>query len=141
MEYRYQFLRDSKGQPVGCVVIRLGADCGSVNTYENCRYVSVKYQFSVLNPEDRFNRTLAREIALARLQKYQGYWTEAKFPMSHQKPTMHSVTKSVMTHLAKNGLAPARARKAAKLWLDQHNLHNVSFDIESVRLGHAPDVL
>ena len=53
---RVMYLRDSSYTPVGCVAISV-----SKNRKQ------VRYQYSVLNPSDDFERSLARHIALGRL--------------------------------------------------------------------------
>jgi hypothetical protein len=103
MEHRIQFLRDAKGQPVGCVAIRV-------------RQVTVKrtlieYQYSVLNPLDRFDRRLARQLALGRM-------VEAPYTATvGASPSRHDISEAVMENIATDQGAPTRARKAAKLWL------------------------
>ncbi len=123
MEYRFQYLRNRDGQPVGCVAIKT-----SVGDFG----LQVEYQVSVLNPVDRFDRTLARSIAVERLKKRPTVIQK----MLGVNATMHQITSAVMTHLAKTPLEqkvagvgtdwyvqmniPSRARKAAKLWLQEH---------------------
>lgn len=109
MEYRFQYLRSRDGQPVGCVAIKT-----SVGDF-GCQ---VEYQVSVLNPLDRFDRTLARSIAVERLKKR----SIVIEPMLVSNANMHQITSAVMTHLVESpvALAPSRARKAAKLWLQEH---------------------
>lgn len=104
MEHRIQFLRDPNGQPVGCVAIRV-------------RQVTVKrtlieYQYSVLNPLDRFDRRLARQLALGRM-------VEAPYTTTvHASPSRHDITVAVMENIVSDSSAPSRAVKAAKLWLN-----------------------
>lgn len=105
MEHRFQYLRDAKGQPVGCVAIKIK----EANSLDNCTVIS--FQLSVLNPVDKFDRELARSISLARL---------------HEKPSMailiggtgmYRITRTVMIAISSNKTFPARAVKAAKAWL------------------------
>lgn len=99
MNYRIQFLRDRHNHPVGCVVIK-------TNRHNN----TAQYQLSVLNPADRFDRKVARQLALGRL-------TEAPLSVTLSKnANMHDITRAVMTDLI-NQKSPTRAVKAAKLWL------------------------
>ncbi len=124
MEYRFQYLRDRSGQPVGCVAIKT-----SVGDFG----LQVEYQVSVLNPLDRFDRTLARSIAVERLKKRPIVIEE----MLGINATMHQITSAVMSHLVETPVTttvvggvtipwdvqmnvPSRARKAAKLWLKEH---------------------
>jgi hypothetical protein len=90
------------GNPVGCVAIKV---------HKNGR--SAEYQVSVLNPLDRFNRAIARQLALGRL---------AEAPFTARLPagapvTMEEITRAVMLDIATDTGAISRARKAAKLWL------------------------
>jgi hypothetical protein len=99
-KFRIMFLRDKKKQPVGCVAIGL--------TRSN---KSVKYQVSVLNPIDKFDRSLSRQIALGRLLE-NAFTAELSGALD-----MHEISRSVMTHLAGNRDVPQRAQRAAQLWL------------------------
>jgi hypothetical protein len=113
---RFQFLRDSKGQPVGCVAIKT-IDGKAHNGPGG--YCMVEYQFSVLNPLDHFDRTLARDIASHRLEKR----SISAGTLPHH-PSMHHITERVMEHLATAYPIPSRAKKAAKLWLRTHKEHS-----------------
>lgn len=96
------FLRDTKGQPVGCIAIR---------TSNLTRATVVSYQLSVLNPKDNFNRSVARQLALGRL-------VEQPLQVTLDRdPTMHEITSSVMTSISSLNSLPGRARRAAHLWL------------------------
>lgn len=108
--HRIMYLRDSYqignlaqlivGNPVGCVAIKL---------HKGRR--SAEYQLSVLNPLDRFDRTLARQLALGRM-------VEAPFTVSlPPNATQHQISRAVMEDIAYDVGAPGRARRAAKLWL------------------------
>ena len=90
------------GNPVGCIAIKL---------HKNGR--SAEYQVSVLNPLDRFDRAIARQLALGRL---------AEAPLTVRLPTgaplnMEEITRAVMLDIAIDTQAVSRARRAAKLWL------------------------
>ena len=100
MDHRIMYLRDSKGQPVGCVAIKVVSD------------KLVTYQMSVLNPADRFNRAVARQLALGRLVAP----LTARLP--YQAINMHDITEAVCVDICNDKSAPSRARKAAKLWLN-----------------------
>jgi hypothetical protein len=113
MNDRIMFLRKSyyvspqthtvvAGNPVGCVAIRL---------HKNKR--SAEYQISVLNPLDRFDRAMARQLALGRLAE-----APITVRLSVGAPaTMEEVTRTVMLNISVDTHAASRARKAAKLWL------------------------
>jgi hypothetical protein len=95
------FLRDRSNQPVGCLAIELTRS-----------RKSAKYQVSVLNPVDKFDRSLARQIALGRL-------VEDSFtaPLSTKDVDMNQISTDVMTSLSKNKFVPSRASRAAARWL------------------------
>lgn len=104
MEHRIMYLRTRSGNPVGCLAIRL-----------NPRTQFVEYQLSVLNPLDRFDRKVARQLALGRL---------AETPITlrvPRNPTMYDISVAVMRDLSHTKTAPSRAIKAAKLWLDYND--------------------
>lgn len=99
-KFRIMFLRDSKNQPVGCVAI------GLTRSQKN-----IKYQVSVLNPIDQFDRSLARQIALGRL-------VESPFTVALTGDVdMHQISLAVMRDLKDNDNVPARANRAARRWL------------------------
>lgn len=101
MKVRFMFLRNTKNIPIGCLAIMVNG-------------TMVNYSWSVLNPMDDFNRSLAREIAEGRLRlNYQTLFING----SSEKISVHQVSNSVMSHLSTNKFAPARARRAAKRWL------------------------
>jgi hypothetical protein len=100
---RIMFLRDKNNQPIGCLafVISSLAD-------------QIVYGMSVLNPKDKFNRTIARDVAMLRMNMSE----RCRDVPFHAAPyTMHEVSKTLMRDLLINPRAPSRARKAAKLWL------------------------
>jgi hypothetical protein len=102
MKTRIMFLRTVDNTPCGCVAISLDR-----------RNHRLNYQYSVQNPIDKFNRKLARQIALGRL-------IESPIPIPlirDMEVNMHMISELVMSHLA-NSNAPKRAIKSAKQWLD-----------------------
>lgn len=99
---RIMFLRDKNRQPVGCLAFVIDADNHIV------------YGMSVLNPKDKFNRTIARDVAMLRMNMFE----RSRFIPFHAAPyTMHEVSEALMQDLLINPRAPTRARKAAQLWL------------------------
>jgi len=100
---RIMFLRASNGHPVGAIAIRL------------VKGKSVaKYQFSVLNPKDNFDRAVARQLALGRL---------VEKPISVNLPeeaNMHDISGAVMADLSERSDVPSRAQKAASLWINKN---------------------
>lgn len=103
MSFRVMFLRSENGFPVGCLAMELN---------DEARVVT--YQMSVLNPKDKFDRKLAREIASERL-KVKPILVKVK-----KGASMYEVSVSVMNDLLLTKGAPKRALKAAKLWLDSN---------------------
>jgi hypothetical protein len=98
---RIMFLRGMSYAPCGCVAIKV-----------DTRNRQLSYQFSVLNPADRFDRKMARHLALGRLLE-----TPVTFSYARGETlTMHDISKRVLEHLV-TSKAPTRAVKAAKLWL------------------------
>ena len=99
---RIMFLRDSQYRPVGCVAISVDR-----------RNHRLNYGISVLNPADKFDRKVARQLAIGRL-------VEVPFAVAFKRDeelTMHVISERVMKHVAYGSGAPSRAVKAAKLWL------------------------
>lgn len=108
MSTRIVYLRTTTGQPVGCLAI------SQIKNNQSTCYVS--YNLSVLNPSDNFNRKVARNIAIGRLEKNPD--TYKAFVL--QNANMHMITRSVMADIMNNKAIPNRAIKAAKLWLNNH---------------------
>ena len=106
INHRVMFLRDQRGQPVGCIAIK-----ASIPNEIAWRLPEVSYQISVLNPTDRFNRAVARQLALGRLIEQPIHVDVC------QDPSMHDITRAVMSDIVSDKLAPGRARKAANLWI------------------------
>jgi len=103
---RVMYLRDRRGSIVGCIacqVNRSGHD-----------YVG-SYQLSVLNPADKFNRGVARQLAKGRLLESPRH---IELPTV---PSMHEVTERIMQNILLDKNVPTRARKAAQRWLDETN--------------------
>jgi hypothetical protein len=99
---RIMFLRDASYRPVGCVAISLDR-----------RNHRLNYGISVLNPADKFDRKLARQLAIGRL-------VEVPFMVALKRDeelNMHVISERVMKHVAYGAGAPSRAVRAAKLWL------------------------
>jgi len=95
------YLRDKKYNPIGCVAISLTKN----------REV-VRYQLSVVNPVDKFEKSLARHIALGRLLE-----NPVRLRGFSGDQDNFAITKSVMLDILNSKTAPARAKKAAKNWL------------------------
>jgi hypothetical protein len=99
------YLRSENGHPVGCLAIQVNRSSGTAT-----------YQLSVLNPRDRFNRAVARQLALGRLLE-----EPLKISM-HREATMHDISEAVMKDIVSYKDAPTRAIKAARLWIRQNGL-------------------
>lgn len=98
---RIMYLRDNQYAPVGCVAISIDR-----------RNHRLSYQYSVRNPIDKFDRKLARQLALGRMVE-----VPIHLPLVRDMETsMHMISEMVMRHLASSN-APTRAVKAAKYWL------------------------
>lgn len=96
------FLRDNQYRPCGCVAITIDR-----------RNHRLSYQYSALNPSDKFDRKIARQLALGRLVE-----TPLHISMRHEgEISMHRVSEMVMRNLSTSKFAPARAVRAAKIWL------------------------
>jgi hypothetical protein len=108
---RIMFLRDANYVPTGCLAINVDR--------KNHR---LSYQFSVLNPADKFNRSVARQLALGRLLEKPIF-----VPLKRDEEiNMHTISQSVMLHLS-NSKSPGRAIKAAKFWLMLQSGHDSVF--------------
>ena len=106
---RIMFLRDSKGMAIGCLVYSLSP-----------KRTKIRYQLSVLNPVDKFERSLARQIALGRL-------IEDRFVIPGMTGTepQNVLVANIMKNILVNDEVPTRAKKAAKLWLSQSQRNSV----------------
>lgn len=104
-DYRVMYLRSVEGHPVGCLAISIDRK-GQV----------LQYGFSVLNPADKFDRKVARQLALGRLLE-----SPVSIAPIKADANMHEITRSVMKSLIVNRKTPARAVRAAKLWLNFAN--------------------
>lgn len=100
-DYRVMYLRSVEGRPVGCLAILV-----------NRKGAALSYGFSVLNPADKFDRKVARQLALGRLLE-----APVTVEVMREDLNMHEITRNVMKSLVINRKTPARAVKAAKLWL------------------------
>lgn len=98
------FLRNNKEMPIGCLAI-------------NIDFGLITYAWSVLNPKDKFDRKLARDIAQGRLEKALVLELKEAQVRGISNMSMHEISQMVMLHLSYNTSAPTRARKAAALWL------------------------
>lgn len=98
---RIMYLRDESYRPIGCVAISLNKD-----------RTQVRYQISVANPHDEFEKSLARQIALGRLIEMPVRLNGFSGQQNNQQ-----ITFAVMNHILKSKATPTRAKKAARNWL------------------------
>jgi hypothetical protein len=113
---RVMYLRDSNGLPVGCLAIKLNGS------------KTVTYQYSVLNPLDKFDREVSRVLAKGRL---------VENPITVSLPFLasrHDISEAVLRDILSNSSAPSRARRAARLWLRTNiqTKSNVQVNVASV---------
>ena len=101
-DYRVMYLRNDNGAPVGCLAIQ--AD------HKEC---VLRYGVSVLYPADKFDRKVARQLALGRLME-----APVTVRVIREDLNMHDITRSVMRSLVLDRKAPARAIRAAKRWIE-----------------------
>jgi hypothetical protein len=105
-EYRFMFLRGKNNHPVGCMAMR---------SYPGVASTKVVYQVSTLNPEDKFNRKMARHLALGRLVE-----RPIVFYVEKNKINIHETTKAIMEHVSSSARFPKRSRMAAKHWVSNN---------------------
>lgn len=98
---RVVFLRDKNRNPVGCVAMQVSKN-----------KKAIRYQLSTCNPIDKFDRALARQLALGRLLD-KPLTLKSALPLK----SLHNVTAMVMEKLALDSSTPNRSQKAALRWL------------------------
>lgn len=113
MYLRENYSTTGKSNPVGCVAIHLTPPYGGAKQTRD-----IRYQVSVLNPLDTFDRQTARLFARGRLMEKPILVGQVSVDVN-----MHQVTESVMTAIASNEKLPMRARKSAASWLGFSNLN------------------
>jgi len=105
MEHRVQYLKDANGHYVGCIAIR------EHEAAPGERFALVEYRVSVRNPEDEFDKDVARQLALGRM-------VEAPYTVRvPAHPNLHEVSAAIMKDITRDVGVPSRAKRAAKLWL------------------------
>lgn len=108
---KIMYLRDRNNNPVGCLAI-------NYNTVNNNQ--RIEYQLSVAAPEDDFDKSMGRQLAIGRL-------VEKPFTsMVRVNPTQKDIVKSVMASIAAcpsdANVIPCRAIKFARTWLKGANV-------------------
>lgn len=101
---RWFYLRDEHRNPVACVASDLYTDADKI------KYAI--FAVSTHNPKDHYNKTMAREVAIGRLQKGLGI----------SIPLVPAVKREIIGCIAHELYQrfPERTKKAARLWLDKH---------------------
>lgn len=99
------YLRDKNGWTVGCVAMLLQS-----------KERQVGFQLSVVNPADKFERVLARQLALGRLVE------QPYFVSLPRQYNAHDISEAVMVAIRNNSALPTRAREAARRWLRVNSL-------------------
>ena len=106
MDYRVMFLRSEQGRPVGCLAIKL-----------NRKARTLEYGVSVLNPADKFDRKVARQLAIGRMTETPTTIGPVLYDLS-----MHEISRVVMLTISMDRTMPTRAVKAARLWLSTNKM-------------------
>lgn len=105
MEHRIQYLKDENGHYVGCIAIQEHPE-----NHDEDRYL-VEYRVSALNPADKFDKDVGRQLAIGRM-------VEAPYCVYvARQPSMHGVSIVIMRDIARDSTLPSRVRRAAKFWL------------------------
>lgn len=94
---RVFYIRDVKGQPIGCVAYRRDFD------EDGMEYVA--YGTSFLHPNDSFNRARARQIALGRMRA-------ERVSVIPEDPS--NALAAVLDAVYSDALTPSRARRALR---------------------------
>lgn len=128
MSQRIMFLRQDYGfgntNPVGCIAIELTEPTPSAKPTRD-----IRYQVSVLNPADKFNRALARQLARGRLLEKPFLISNVPYNVS-----IHEISEVVMAAIALNVDVPMRARKAAAKWLGYSSVKDAVYQQACSRL-------
>jgi hypothetical protein len=100
MNNRYIYLRNRKNFPVACIATKINYQSGQI-----------EYGYSVYNPDDKFDKNVARDEAdkKADQKKLAAAWSESF--------TAHKSTESVLNNLLQQEDLPLRLKVAAKNWL------------------------
>lgn len=126
MTYRIKYLRDKNKFPVACLAIYLPTlnkkkaskkvtskkkVASKKVTSKKSKKTRLSYQFSVLNPNDLFNKEMGRQLALGRLVEKPHYVSVLG------SVNKHKITEAVLNDLLTQSGVPGRALKAARQWL------------------------
>jgi len=114
MKVRFFYLRDrykasndsQNGNPIGCVASTINYDEGTIS-----------YNVSMVNPKDKFNKSLAREISVVRLDQRP---ISVSLPFK-EKLNGHELHKILMKNIVLHGPSTS-AKKSAQKWLNRFNV-------------------
>jgi hypothetical protein len=105
INHKIMFLRAKTNHPVGCIAIDLDF------LKNRGEPKSIYFQVSTLNPNDNFNRKIARQLAIGRL-------AESPITIPNVDCTsVHNVIRAVMDYILADVTLPKRSRNAAKNWI------------------------
>ncbi len=123
-DVKFIYVRNTKGAPIGCVAYRVSDD-----------YPIVEYGLSTQHPNDRFSKALARNIAVARLNKSANRVETGtpKLPAEARS----AAANHVFTALVADKSTPGRVRKAAVRWLSTPRKAGVD-NFEQEASNHGP---
>jgi hypothetical protein len=107
MNEKIMFLRDKNRTPIACIALLI---------VDN--KTKIRYQLSTCHPSDRFNKSLARHIALGRL-------VEKPYVITGLNGTenMNQIHSLIMNNIINNSEAPGRARRNANKWFNYKYLN------------------
>lgn len=123
MSERIMYLRETNGNPIGCIAIGLDNSSGNsegivnrIDDSEDKHVACIKYSVSVLHPSDLFNKSIAKKIATGRLREKSQF---VIVRINADKVNGRDITHAVMYSIATSNInsIPDRAAKAARLWL------------------------
>lgn len=125
---RFIYLRDQNKQPHACVAVAF-----------NKKTKQVVYALSSLNPMDKFNREVARDLAVGRLLQRGNELDLSDL----ENPDCHTITRVILKDLLTldNDDLPSRARKLAKRWLAKDAEYQKQDEQENVRQEKSSKVV
>ncbi len=104
---RWFYLRDKNRNPVACVASERYTSFKGTDHEREC----VAFAVSAHNPKDQYNKSMAREVAIGRLNKGLGATYSGSVCLVPE-------VKKLIIATIMLGDFPERAKKAAQLWLD-----------------------
>jgi hypothetical protein len=96
---RLVYIRDENKFPVGCIAFKVNGDV-------------IQFGYSIWNPKDKYNRSIARKIAMGRLEgKKDKQPSECTCAYTGTK-SIHDVMRSLFTTLSLRTDLPKRIRRS-----------------------------